>query len=247
MPGPIATLGSMHVCPMTTGPTPHVGGPVTGPGTPNILVNGKPAAIMGDMCVCVGPPDVIVQGAPNVFFNGVPVACVGDMTAHGGVITVGEPNVIVGSATPAPSVTMAASRIPFPKITMKDRLLASLTGNSDKLKEAEENQKKLKDEEGESEQGEPYVYNVQWIKEDTVISEEEVLKEVTVRANVFNIPDGESVSFKILRPTKTTDENGNIIETEEEVIELTGTVQDKMVEVVWKEIEDVEDQENSES
>lgn len=67
MPGPVATIGSIHVCPMCSGSTPHVGGPITGPGSPNILVNNKPAALMGDMCTCVGPPDVIVQGAPNVF------------------------------------------------------------------------------------------------------------------------------------------------------------------------------------
>lgn len=51
MLGPIATLGSMYVCPMTSGTVPHVGGPVSGPGTPDILANGKPATIMGDMCV----------------------------------------------------------------------------------------------------------------------------------------------------------------------------------------------------
>ena len=144
MPGPIATQGSMHVCPMCSGTTPHVGGPIIGPGAPNILINNKPAALMGDTCICVGPPDVIAQGAPNVFFNGVPVACLGDLTAHGGVITVGEPNVIVGSAVPTPSVTMPLNRIPFPNITFKDRLLTSITGNS--LAEAEENQNKLKEE-----------------------------------------------------------------------------------------------------
>ena len=139
MPGPIATQGSMHVCPMCTGTTPHVGGPIVGPGAPNILINGKPAALMGDMCTCVGPPDVIAQGAPNVFFNGVPVACQGDLTAHGGVITVGEPNVIIGSATPTPSKTMPLDRIPFPKITIVNRIL----GNA---KEAQANQEKLKEE-----------------------------------------------------------------------------------------------------
>ena len=65
MPGPAATVGSMHVCPMLnpgTPPPPHVGGPVSGPGVPTVLIGGKPAAVMGDMCVCAGPPDTIVQG-----------------------------------------------------------------------------------------------------------------------------------------------------------------------------------------
>lgn len=39
---------------------------------------------------------------------------------------------------------MPLSKIPFPKITLKDRVLASLTGNS--LAEAQENQEKLKEE-----------------------------------------------------------------------------------------------------
>ncbi len=144
MPGPIATIGSMHVCPMCTGTTPHVGGPVIGPGAPNILINGKPAALMGDSCTCVGPPDVIAQGAPNVFFNGVPVSCLGDLTAHGGTITIGEPNVIIGNAAPAPSVTIQLNKIPFPNITLKDRVLASISGNS--LAEAQANQERLKEE-----------------------------------------------------------------------------------------------------
>ncbi|WP_369403677.1 hypothetical protein [Geofilum rubicundum] len=41
---PIATIGSMHICSMVTGYVPHVGGPVSGPGAPNVLINGKPAA-----------------------------------------------------------------------------------------------------------------------------------------------------------------------------------------------------------
>lgn len=41
---PVATIGSMHVCPMISGTVPHVGGPVTGPGAPNVLINGQPVA-----------------------------------------------------------------------------------------------------------------------------------------------------------------------------------------------------------
>ncbi|NER18525.1 PAAR domain-containing protein [Spongiivirga citrea] len=237
MPGPIATIGSMHVCPMVTGTTPHVGGPVSGPGAPNILVNGKPAALMGDICVCVGPPDTIAQGAPSVFFNGTPVACMGDMTAHGGTITVGEPNVIIGSAAGAGSVTMAASKIPFPEISITNRVL----GNA---KEALAAQQKLK-EEAERKEGEPRIFNLQWVKEDRVIRESKVLKEVTLRAHVQNIDDGQSITFKVKRPIENVDEEGNKTTTEEDIIELTGTVKDKMVEVVW-EVEDAStDQENS--
>lgn len=134
MPGPIATIGSMHVCPMCSGIVPHVGGPVAGPGTPNILINNKPASIMGDMCVCVGPPDVVVQGEASIFFNGVPVVCIGHMTAHGGAITVGEVNVIASSSSPSPTVTMPLSQIPFPKIKIINKIL----GNTKKAIEQQE-------------------------------------------------------------------------------------------------------------
>jgi hypothetical protein len=50
------------------------------------------------MATCVGPPDVIAQGSPTVFINGMPAARIGDMTAHGGVIVVGSPNVMIGEA-----------------------------------------------------------------------------------------------------------------------------------------------------
>lgn len=49
-----------YACPMLnpgTPPPPHVGGPVSGPGVPTVLIDGKPAAVMGDMCVCASPPD----------------------------------------------------------------------------------------------------------------------------------------------------------------------------------------------
>ena len=48
------------------------------------------------MCTCVGPPDVIVKGSFTVLIGGMPAARIGDMTAHGGVIVMGQPNVIIG-------------------------------------------------------------------------------------------------------------------------------------------------------
>ncbi len=143
MPGPVATIGSMHLCPMSDGPKPHVGGPIIGPGAPNVMINGKSAALMGDMCTCMSAPDVIAMGAPSVFINGVPVVCQGDLTAHGGVIVQGEPNVIIGTATPLPPVVMPEDEIPFPTISIKNRVLSVLTGNSNT--EAKENQDKLRE------------------------------------------------------------------------------------------------------
>lgn len=93
-----ARLLDMHVCPMqspTVPPVPHVGGPVS-QGSPTVLTGFQPQARLGDMCTCVGPPDVIVQGSASVLVNGQPAARMGDMTAHGGSIVVGCPTVMIG-------------------------------------------------------------------------------------------------------------------------------------------------------
>ena len=91
-----ARITDMHICPMTTGPVPHVGGPVLPPGTITCLIGGMPAATVGDMCVCTGPPDSIVQGSATVTIGGKPAARMGDATAHGGKIILGCVTVIIG-------------------------------------------------------------------------------------------------------------------------------------------------------
>ena len=95
---PAARIGDFHACPMVTPglpPIPHVGGPVI-MGSPNVLTGSIPQARVGDNCVCVGPPDVIVMGSTGVFVNNMPAARVGDQTAHGGMIAVGLPTVLIG-------------------------------------------------------------------------------------------------------------------------------------------------------
>lgn len=93
---PAVRIGDMHVCPMVTGTVPHVGGPVTGPSVPTVLIGGQPAAVVGDMCVCVGPPDTIVKGSGTVLIGGKPAVRMGDSTAHGGTIVQGYPTVMIG-------------------------------------------------------------------------------------------------------------------------------------------------------
>lgn len=96
---PAARITDMHVCPMVSpGPVPHVGGPVIGPGMPTVLIGGIPAAVMGDACTCVGPPDTIVLGSAGVFIGGKPAARMGDQCAHGGKIVAGLPTVLIGKA-----------------------------------------------------------------------------------------------------------------------------------------------------
>ena len=90
---PAARISDTHVCPMVTGVVPHVGGPILPPGCPTVLIGKLPAARMGDMCTCVGPPDTIAMGSSKVMIGGMPAARMGDQTAHGGVITLGYPMV----------------------------------------------------------------------------------------------------------------------------------------------------------
>lgn len=88
---PAARLTDMHTCPLPI----HVGGPVI-TANPTVLIGGLPAATVGDMCTCIGPPDTIVQGSYSVLIGGRPAARMGDMTAHGGVIVAGCMTVLIG-------------------------------------------------------------------------------------------------------------------------------------------------------
>lgn len=93
---PAARISDFHTCPLFSGPVPHVGGPVVGPGVSTVMIAGIPAAVTGDICTCVGPPDAIVKGSATVMIGGRPAARMGDLTAHGGVIVMGAPTVIIG-------------------------------------------------------------------------------------------------------------------------------------------------------
>jgi uncharacterized Zn-binding protein involved in type VI secretion len=96
---PAARIGDMHTCPMVTPgtpPVPHVGGPILPPCCPTVLIGFMAAAKVGDMLVCVGPPDVIAMGSFTVLVCSMPAARIGDPTVHGGVIVMGCPTVMIG-------------------------------------------------------------------------------------------------------------------------------------------------------
>lgn len=222
---PVATIGSMHVCPMVTGYIPHVGGPVSGPGMPGVTINGQPIAVMGDMCTCVGPPDTIVQGCPGVTVNGKPVATMGSMTAHGGQITVGVPGVTVGPNTPTPDAVMPLKKIPFPKISLLDIVGAAVKGKGKDLKQAKKNQEAIK-KAAEEQEPRPAIFNVRWLKEDKVTRDGRVKKAVRVSADVTDIADGESIIFSIERKNPLTEEL--------EKIEIEATVEEGMAVGEWE-------------
>lgn len=101
MPQPAARMGDMHVCPMVIPnvvPIPHVGGPIM-QGSPTVFINGQPAATMGSIAICVGPPDNVIMGSATVMINGKPAARMWDSTGHGGIILLGSPTVFIGGPT----------------------------------------------------------------------------------------------------------------------------------------------------
>lgn len=107
---PAARVSDMHTCPMVTGVVPHVGGPILPPCAVTVITGGMPQARVGDMLVCVGPPDVIAKGSASVVVSGMPAARMGDNTAHGGVIVIGFPTVIIGDAGGGAAPGMALAK-----------------------------------------------------------------------------------------------------------------------------------------
>ena len=189
----VVTINTMHTCPMTTGNTPHVGGPVIGPGCSTATLNGIPIALQGDKCICAaGGQDVILQGCPTATINGVPIALQGSPTAHGGTIPAGVPGAVI------------------------------ITKNTSVLEAGAE--------------GEPAVYNLQWVKEEQIIRNSKIEKVVTLVADARNIPNGEEVTVKVHTPEQ---DGGSSMLTE-----LKGIVKDNQVQVEWK-VEQKEEDENA--
>ncbi len=58
---PAARITDMHTCPLSTGPVPHVGGPII-LGAFTVLTGNMPQSRISDTAICVGPPDTIVVG-----------------------------------------------------------------------------------------------------------------------------------------------------------------------------------------
>ena len=68
-----ARISDLHQCPKQTPgtpPIPHIGGPIIGPGSSNVIIGGVPASVVGDNCFCVGEPSSITSGSSSVFING---------------------------------------------------------------------------------------------------------------------------------------------------------------------------------
>lgn len=92
-----ARITDNHICPLINpNGSPHTGGLILPPGVPTVTIGGQPAATLGNMCTCAGPPDSITKGSATVTIGGQPAARIGDATAHGGTIAAGCPTVSIG-------------------------------------------------------------------------------------------------------------------------------------------------------
>ena len=225
---PAVTFGSLHICPLCTGPVPHVGGPVTGPGAVGVFHNNKPAAVVGDLCTCVGaPPAVIVSGQPGIFHSGAPAVAMNGMTSHGGTFATGEPNITYGPVTEV--------REPYQKYKRKSADHAEVVVEAPEVSTvaAQEVEERARTQVQSREEGErrkyPRIYNMQWVKERMVVNSGNLFKEITIRASVEDIDEGESITLTIKLPELYAGGDN-----EENVIQLTGTVRDKQVVVTWE-------------
>lgn len=78
-------------------------GTVTGPGVPNVLIGGMPAAVLGDLHVCALPPpghqptvSPFLAGSATVLIGGKPALRVGDPCVCGATVLAGAPTVLIG-------------------------------------------------------------------------------------------------------------------------------------------------------
>lgn len=76
-----------------------MGTTITGPGEPTVLIEGKPAVVLGDVTTpmpATGVPGTCTLTSATVFFGGKPAVRVGDVDTNGATSTLGAPTVIIG-------------------------------------------------------------------------------------------------------------------------------------------------------
>lgn len=85
------------------GDTTNHGGTITGPGAATVLIGGMPAAVAGDMHVCILPPvshqptvSPFPMGSATVLFGGKPALRTTDACICGAMAVVGAPTVMIG-------------------------------------------------------------------------------------------------------------------------------------------------------
>lgn len=108
MGNPACTMVSMHKCDVPDAAGTHLTIPIFFPCSPMVKIMKLKAGIQGDMTLCLhriatpaGPlpipiPNLIRKGSQKVKFGGKPAARQQDRMAHGGKISLGIPNVMIG-------------------------------------------------------------------------------------------------------------------------------------------------------
>ncbi|MEG3437613.1 PAAR domain-containing protein [Pannus brasiliensis CCIBt3594] len=78
------------------------GGTIVGPGVSNVLIGGKPAAVVGDSHLCALPPSghqptasIFPAGSAKVLIGGRPALRTTDACICGAMAAVGEPTVMI--------------------------------------------------------------------------------------------------------------------------------------------------------
>ncbi|SDP95078.1 PAAR domain-containing protein [Ectopseudomonas guguanensis] len=98
---PAARLGDPTACPIPG----HGTNPIAA-GSPDVLFDSLPAARMGDASACGGAMAGAV--IPNVLINGKPAAVVGSVGSHGNVVIGGSGTVIIGASGGGAAVSPVA-------------------------------------------------------------------------------------------------------------------------------------------
>ena len=202
---PAARLTDLHACPMVTARVPHVGGPILPPCHPMTLIAGLPAARIGDLAFCAGPPDTIVTGAFTVLIAGKPAARIGDSCVHGGKIVMGCMTVLIGdsgagssgsggsggaqSSTAHPFVeTMSAARTsgtPFVESNCAEKTVMAPLADSPLLRQGDPSKTSWIEVALVDEAGEPVAYELY-----RVITPDGVVREGFLDANGLARVDG---------------------------------------------------------
>jgi uncharacterized Zn-binding protein involved in type VI secretion len=101
----------MTLCPLVTpAGEPHSAGVIIRNDEPTVFIDYRAAVRMGEISFCMaGGPAMILGGCPTVFIENRPAAREGDYTAHGGVIAIGSPFVIIGNTAPGVALLAAAA------------------------------------------------------------------------------------------------------------------------------------------
>lgn len=79
------------------------GGTIIGPGAPNVLIGGIPAAVVTDTHICAIPPNtphltvsIFPMGSATVLIGGKPALRITDACLCGAMAAVGDPTVLIG-------------------------------------------------------------------------------------------------------------------------------------------------------